>query len=137
MKTQIQPAKRIRQVLHEIGHPLKYRIKLVLLEKKDMDRKSFKAVIQGLREIEDRRDFLQDEIGMDVTAYEDKFFDVIENLIKIAFNKEQQALIQCYLYQLLPDPEWDGTITVEVGKKVQIVKFKSADEVWEALQLIG
>ena len=102
-----------------------------------MDRKSFKAVIQGLREIEDRRDFLQDEIGMDVTAYEDKFFDVIENLIKIAFNKEQQALIQCYLYQLLPDPEWDGTITVEVGKKEKVVNFKSPDDVWEALQLIS
>jgi len=137
MKTQTEPIKRIRRVLHELGHPLRYRIKSVLIEKKDMDRKSFKAVIQGLREIEDRRDFLQDEIGMDVTAYEDKFFDVIENLIKIAFNKEQQALIQCYLYQLLPDPEWDGTITVEVGKKEKVVNFKSPDDVWEALQLIS
>ena len=76
---------------------------------------------------------------MDVTAYEDKFFDVIENLIKMAFNKEQQALIQCYLYQLLPDPDWDGTITIEVGKDKQekVVSFKTADDVWIALQAIN
>jgi|TARA_R110000851_G_scaffold8325_1_gene32129 hypothetical protein len=134
-----EPIKKLRKVLHDIGHPLKYRIKQVQPSKEDMDRNSFKKIIQGLREIEDRRDFLQDEIGMDVTAYEDKFFDVIENLIKMAFNKEQQALIQCYLYQLLPDPDWDGTITIEVGKDKQekVVSFKTADDVWIALQAIN
>lgn len=134
-----EPIKKLRKVLHDIGHPLKYRIKQVQPSKEDMDRNSFKKIIQGLREIEDRRDFLQDEIGMDVTAYEDKFFDVIENLIKMAFNKEQQALIQCYLYQLLPDPDWDGTITIEVGKDKQekVVSFKTADDVWTALQAIN
>jgi|TARA_B110000967_G_C18329611_1_gene291430 hypothetical protein len=134
-----EPIKKLRKVFHDIGHPLKFRIKQVQPSREDMDKKSFKAVIQGLREIEDRRDFLQDEIGMDVTAYEDKFFDVIENLIKMAFNKEQQALIQCYLYQLLPDPDWDGTITIEVGKDKQekVVSFKTVDDVWTALQAIN
>ena len=80
------------------------------------------------------RDFMQAEIGMDVTAYEDSFFDVIENLMKLYFNKHQLGLIQTYLYQLLPDKEWDGTITLEKKGKSNTVPFKTADEVWEVIK---
>ena len=87
-----------------------------------------------LRKIEDRRDFMSEEIGMDMTAYEDQFFNVIENLMKMHFNKEQLALIQMYLYQLVPDKEWDGTITVEKNKKEQTVPFKKPEDVWAVIQ---
>ena len=77
-----------------------------------MNKKLFIGVIKQLRQIEDRRDFMAEEIGMDMTTYEDQFFRVIEDLMKMHFNKEQLALIQMYLYQLVPGKEWDGTITV-------------------------
>ena len=131
----IDPKKKIRQVLFSI-YPLSYRIKITEPDKHFMDKKLFISVMQSLKQIEERRDFMQEEIGMDMTAYEEQFFTVIENLMKMHFNKEQLALIQMYLYQLVPDKEWDGTITVEVGKKKEekVVKFKTAKDVWDVIK---
>ena len=128
----IDPIKRIRQTLFSI-HPLSYRIKRKTLDKASMEKKLFIEVINTLKQIEERRDFLQEEIGMDVTTYEDKFFSVIENLMKMHFSKEQLALIQMYLYQLAPDKEWDGTITVTKNKVEENVPFKKPEDVWKVI----
>lgn len=127
-----QPLKRIRQTLYSI-HPLSYRIKRLTPDKQTMDKRLFIEVIKQLRKIEDRRDFMAEEIGMDMTAYEDQFFNVIENLMKMHFNKEQLALIQTYLYQLVPDKEWDGTITLEKAKKETVYNFKTPEDVWRVI----
>jgi len=127
------PISKIRQTLFAI-HPLSYRIKTVTPDKEFMDRKLFVQVITQLRLIEERRDFMQEEIGMDMTAYEDQFFSVIENLMKMHFKKEQLALIQMYLYQLIPDKEWDGTITIENNKKEETVPFKQPEDVWNVIK---
>ena len=131
----VPPQKKIREVLYSL-HKLSYRIKLKPLDKKSMNEKLFISVINNLKRIEDRRDFMQEEIGLDMTVYEEQFFEVIEDLMKMNFSKEQQALIQIYLYQLIPDKEWDGTITVEVGKSKEekVVKFKTAKDVWDVIK---
>src|SRR6056300_452882 len=108
----IDPVKKIRQVLFSV-HPVSYRIIKRTPDSNIVNRKLFVEAIEQLKKIEERRDFMQDEIGMDMTAYEDSFFSVIENLMKIAFSKEQLNLIKMYLYDLLPDKSWDGTITIE------------------------
>jgi len=129
----IDPKKRIRQTLFSI-HPLSYRIKVKSPDKETMNKKLFIDVMKQLRQIEQRRDFMQEEIGMDMTTYEDQFFQVIENLMKMHFTKEQLALIQMYLYQLVPDKEWDGTITIEKNKKEETVPFKTPEEVWSVIK---
>ena len=128
----IDPKKNIRQVLFSI-YPLSYRIKITEPDKHFMDKKLFISVMQSLKQIEERRDFMQEEIGMDMTAYEEQFFTVIENLMKMHFNKEQLALIQMYLYQLVPDKEWDGTITIEKNKQDKVVPFKLPEDVWNVV----
>lgn len=127
------PTKRIRQVLHSI-HPLSYRIKIKQPDREFMNKKLFIQVIEQLRKIDERRDFMHEEIGMDMTQYEDQFFAVIENLMKMTFNKHQLALIQTYLYQLIPDKEWDGTITVEKNKVEKTVPFKRPEDVWAVIK---
>jgi len=131
----VPPQKKIREVLFSL-HKLSYRIKIKPLDRKSMNEKLFISVIDNLKRIEERRDFMQEEIGMDMTIYEEQFFEVIEDLIKMHFSKEQQALITMYLYQLIPDKEWDGTITVEVGKKKEekVVNFKTAKDVWNVIK---
>lgn len=133
MPKSISPNKRIRQTLFSI-HPLSYRIIKKELDKDSMNKKLFIQIMQQLRKIEDRRDFMAEEIGMDMTTYEDQFFQVIEDLMKMCFNKEQLALIQMYLYQLVPDKEWDGTITVEKNKKEETVPFKEPNDVWNVIK---
>lgn len=132
----IDPKKRIRQTLFSI-HPLSYRIKVKQPDKETMNKKLFIEVMKQLRQIEERRDFMAEEIGMDMTTYEDQFFSVIENLMKMHFSKEQLALIQMYLYQLVPDKEWDGTITIEKNKKEEVVNFKTPEDVWSVISRFG
>lgn len=129
----IEPRKKIRQVLHSI-HSLAYRIKELSPDRELMNRKLFIEVLEQMKSIDDRRDFMEAEIGMDMTQYEDQFFSVIENLMKMHFSKAQLALIQMYLYQLIPDKEWDGTITVEVGKEEKEVPFKTPEDVWNVIK---
>lgn len=128
----IDPKKKLRQVLYSI-HPLSYRIKVTEPPKELMEKKLFIEIIDSLKKIEDRRDFMQEEIGMDMTAYEDQFFHVIENLMKLHFNKEQLAIIQLYLYQLVPDKDWDGTITIQKEDKEETVRFKEPIDVWNVI----
>ena len=130
----IEPRKKVRQVLFSI-HPLSYRIKEKSPSNEHMNKKIFIEVLEELKLIEERRDFMEEEIGMDMTHYEDQFFSVIENLFKLAFNKQQLGLIQLYLYQLVPDKEWDGTITIELGKEEKVVNFKTPEDVWNTINL--
>lgn len=131
----VTPNKKIREVLFSL-HPISYRIRTKGLDKKAMDKKLFIEIVAQLKKIDERRDFMHEEIGMDMTQYEDQFFAVIENLMKMCFNKQQLGLIQTYLYTLIPDKTWDGKITVEVGanKEEKVLNFKTAEDVWTVLQ---
>ena len=53
--------------------------------------------------------------------------------MKLHFNKEQLAIIQLYLYQLVPDKDWDGTITVQKEDKEEVVRFKEPVDVWNVI----
>jgi hypothetical protein len=131
----IDPKKKLRETLFSI-HKLSYRIKVTEPPKDLIDKKLFIEIIDTLKKIEDRKDFLQDEIGMDMTVYEDQFFLVIENLIKLHFNEEQQALIRLYLYELRVEEDWDGTITIEQDNNEKVVEFKTAADLWKIISLL-
>lgn len=123
---------KIRKIL-KTNIDVSYRISSTEPNRENMNKKIFKDILTELQKIEERRDFMIDEIGMDMTLYEDQFFSVIENLFKLAFNQEQLALIQMYLYQLVPDKEWDGTIVVEQNKKEKTVSFRTPEDVWNVI----
>ena len=130
----LKEKERIRKILKR-SIAASFIIKKKELPKEEMDKRTFTEVIKHLKDIEDRRDFMQSEIGMDVTQYEDKFFAVIEGLFKIAFNQTQLSLIQTYLYQRCPDKEWDGTITLEKdGAEPTTYRFKTPEEVWDVIK---
>jgi len=101
-----------------------------------MEKKLFIENIILLREIEDRRDFMEEEIGVDMSIYEEKFLQVIENLFKIHFSKEQFALIQYYLYQVPTIDNWDGKIDLSDGKDMITVDFETPEQVWNVITSI-
>ncbi len=132
----IEFRKAIRKAFENF-YKLEYHINERKLSKENMDKKLFIDTINTMKSIEDRRDFMEEEIGVDMTQYEDTFMQVIENLFNIAFNTKQVALIQMYLYQLVPDTEWDGTITVETDGVEEKVPFKNPEEVWEIISKLS
>ena len=132
----VHPDKKVREVLFSM-FPLSYRIKKVRIPTDIMDRRLFLDSIKTLLEIEDRKDFMLEEIGIDITAYEDLFFRVIENLFRLVFSESQTALIQDYIYSLKPDKEWDGFINIKLqGKKEQLADIKTPEKLWILLQKV-
>mgnify|MGYP003646206783 CR=1 FL=1 len=114
----------------------------VVIKEKDMardviEKKLFIESIILLREIEDRRDFMEEEIGMDMSIYEEKFLQIIENLFKVHFSKEQFALIQYYLYKVPTIDDWDGMIDITDGKEMITVKFETPEEVWTVINSLN
>ena len=113
----------------------------VRITEKDMareviEKKLFIESIILLREIEDRRDFMEEEIGMDMSIYEEKFLQIIENLFKVHFSKEQFALIQYYIYQVPTLIDWDGKIDLSDGKDMITVDFETPEQVWNVITSI-
>ena len=112
-------------------------IKEIDMARDIMEKKLFIESIILLREIEDRRDFMEEEIGMDMSIYEEKFLQIIENLFKVHFNKEQFALIQYYLYKVPTIENWDGMIDLSDGKDTITVKFETPDQVWDVISSLN
>src|SRR5210317_1311799 len=124
----------IRHILKD-SNALRYHIRTKSKPKEEVDKKTFLNIIKLMKEINDRSEFLVTEIGIDSVAYEDKFFQVIEGLMHIAFNKKQVVLIDMYINDIthLSD-DWDGTIIVEINKKEEAIDFKTPEDVWNAIQ---
>ena len=124
---------RIRTTL-QLGTNIKYRISMKSVDNTSLKKRAFVTMLTLMQEIEERKDFMAEELGIDVAGYEDKFFQVIEALLKLTFNTNQLELIQLYLYQLLPDKDWDGFITLQREKKEEKVKFRTTEDVWNVIK---
>ena len=98
-----------------------------------MEKKLFIESILLLREIEDRKDFMESELGVDMSVYEEKFLQVIENLFRMNYNKEQMDIIQYYLYQIPLADNYDGKIDLSDGKNVITVNFETPEDVYNVV----
>ena len=98
-----------------------------------MEKKLFIESILLLREIEDRKDFMESELGVDMSVYEEKFLQVIENLFRMNYNKEQMDIIQYYLYQIPLADDYDGKIDLSDGKNIVTVKFETPEDVYNVV----
>ena len=115
---------------------LRFTLKTLQPTKEQIEKGLFIESIETMIAIQDRTEFMLTELGIDSIAYEDKYYKVIENLFRLCFNKEQLSLIQLYLYELVPDKQWNGQIELErKGIPVEIVDFKTPKQVWDVINL--
>lgn len=118
-----------------------FKLKLKEQDRSLMNKKLFIETITILREIEDRRDFMEEEIGLDPTVYEEKFIQVIENLFRMIFNKQQITLVNLYLFDLVHDKDWDGKLQIDlkIGSgeiQQQVFDFRTPEQVWNVIELL-
>lgn len=115
---------------------LRFNIKALSPSPEQIQKNLFIESLKIMIEIQDRSEFMITELGMDMIAYEDKYYRVIENLFKIHFNQQQLSLIQMYLYELRPDKTWDGMIELDLqkGDEPRVVKFKEPKDVWDVIK---
>jgi hypothetical protein len=128
------PKEYIKDVLTD-DLPLAFRVKTLSKPIEEVNKRTFVKVLKLLAEINDRTEFMATELGIDAVGYDDKFFQAIEGLMRIAFNKKQATLIEMYLNDIpMMREDWDGTITVKVKEEEIQVAFETPLDVWNAIQ---
>jgi hypothetical protein len=99
----------------------------------DNQRERFEQIIRTLEEIEVRGVILGNDLKIDFTTYDEKFYEVIDTLILMQFGKEASEIIFFYLYERV-NP--DGTINQLVDTNDQYVTLNSPTDLWELVKVI-
>ena len=96
---------------------------------KDKKRELFNIILSGLAHINGRSLGLKHDYKIDFIEYDDAFFNVIEALLTLHFNKEQKSLIEWYLYdKFLPTGEVLILNDVKTGIEIPT---ETPDDIWE------
>lgn len=127
--------KGIRQIVNNYLQ-IKVTLRESSMTQDNLDKKLFIDSLNLLREIDDRRDFMEEELGVDLSVYEEKFLQVIENLFRMHFSKEQLSLIQHYVYVIPTLQNWDGKVDMTDGKEIITVDFETPEQVWNVITSI-
>ena len=98
----------------------------------DQYKQRFIKIIQTLEEIEVRGMILGNDLQLDFTSYDDKFYSVIDNLFFLHFGKEACELIFFYIYERL-NP--DGTADEVVDMDGNAIPLTSPEDLWELVKL--
>ena len=106
------------------------------LEGYELDRRLFIQSIELLVEIDDRQQFMMEELGVDLVSYEDKFFRVIENLFYMAFSPEQIRFIEKFVYDK-PKKDTKKLVTLRFnGDEERKMPFNTPEDLWEIIQIL-
>ena len=92
-------------------------------------RELFNDVLTNLAHVNSRSLGLKHDYKIDFIEYDDPFFNIIESLITLHFNKEQKQIIEWYLYdKFLPT----GEVLVLNDAKTGIeIPTETPDDIWE------
>ena len=92
-------------------------------------RELFNDILTNLAHINSRSLGLKHDYKIDFIEYDDPFFNIIESLITLHFNKEQKQIIEWYLYdKFLPT----GEVLVLNDAKTGIeIPTETPDDIWE------
>lgn len=102
----------------------------------DLDRKLFIQSIEILREIDDRQQFMLEELGIDLITFEDKHFRVIENLFSMLFSTEQLMFIEKFIYDK-PKKSTKKLVTVHLDGAAPVrMPFNTPEDLWEIIQIL-
>lgn len=99
----------------------------------DFNREKFETLINTLEEIEIRAAIMINDINLDLTTYDEKFYTVIDILFELHFGKKGSELIMFYLYDRRNE---DGTINPLLDLKGEIIPLNSPAELFHLLKNI-
>lgn len=99
----------------------------------DITREKFEKIILTLEEIEARSVIMMNDLGIDFTTYDEKFYQVIDGLFSMHFDKDAVEVIFFYLYERF-NP--DGSMNGLVDKDEKKVELNSPSDLWEVIKQI-
>lgn len=121
-----------QQVSTMIGSPTSLTRKRSAEE--DKQREKFEKIIRSLEELNTRSAILNMDLGLNLSKYDEKFYETIDILISMQFNKECAELIFFYIYDRL-NP--DGSVNELIDEKGNTFALQTPTDLWIVLQSIN
>ena len=95
-------------------------------------REHFNTILSNLAHVNARSMGLKHDYKVDFMEYDDPFFNIIESLMTLHFNKEQKSLIEWWLYdKFLPTGEMLILKDQDTGEEIPT---DTPDELWVLVQ---
>ena len=103
-----------------------------LPSKKSYERELFCNMLRELQFVNNRTLGMKHDYKIDMMDYDDPFYTSIENLIKLHYNKEQQNLINWWLYdKFLPT----GEVLILTDKNTEdLIPSETPEDIWDLIQ---
>lgn len=100
----------------------------------DKKRELFFTIVQNVEEILVRQNLLYADIQIDFSAYDEKFFQIIDQLLDLNFGPKGAHLIGYYLYDRM-NP--DGTINPILTEDGRELILTDPYQLWELLKAVN
>ena len=99
---------------------------------KEKRRELFNTVLTGLAQVNGRSLGLKHDYHIDFIEYDEPFFNVIESLLDLQFNRQQKSIIEWYLYdKILPTGEVLILTNKDTGEEIPT---ETPDDIWDLVQ---
>jgi hypothetical protein len=101
--------------------------------REDIQRNIFLNVIPLLEHVINRGIILENDFNIDVTKYEELFYQIIDSLIYLHFDPKAAEVILFYLYERF-NP--DGTANPVLDANGNEVMLETTEDLWNLVQFI-
>ena len=99
----------------------------------DLNRDMFEKIIIALEKINIRTAIIGTEFDLDLSKYDESFYEVIDNLIMMQFGKQASEVIFFYVYERM-NP--DGSVNELRDINDNPVILNNPTDLWELVNLI-
>ena len=99
----------------------------------DINRDLFEKIINALDKAYIRSVLVEKDLFIDLTSYDETFYEAIDNLFLLHFGKEASELIYFYLYERI-DP--DGTINELEDVNGNPLILNSPTDLWNIIHML-
>ena len=99
----------------------------------DINRDLFEKIINALDRAYIRSVLVEKDLDIDLTSYDETFYEAIDNLFLLHFGKEASELIYFYLYERI-DP--DGTVNELEDVNGNPLILNSPMDLWNVIHML-
>lgn len=123
-------------VKHAIDELLRVNTSFKRKKKNTLEKKKelFFTIINGIQALDARSSLANADLRIDMSTYDEAFFQVIDSLILFHFGKDNYELIMFYLYERI-NP--DGSINILVDDNGDEVALETLDDLWVLINKAG
>jgi hypothetical protein len=99
----------------------------------DLNKEMFEKTINALERANVRTAIVGTEFNIDLSDYDELFYEVIDNLVRMNYGKEAAELIFFYIYERL-NP--DGSINELIDVNDNPIVLNNPSELWDLINVI-